>query len=420
MIATEERDSILSLIKFFNDHWTIVDVGSNKLDWSEALMIYRDSSTEAYKYTVYSFEPNDKLLSYQQVKFDYNDNIIYNGLAVYKESGKELDFWYWENRNNGLSSILLNPKWEEELGHLRNHKKVKTIALDDFDFNCKEIDIIKIDVEGAESYVLEGCLEILRNKKVRFIQVEYSEHYKVAGREFKGILNFIEQFGYSAWSWDGKNWNKINKEEFIEDYRLENFMLTYKDINKGPRDYINFQYTQLWNSEFIKNTEFLKGKVKFALEIGCFEGLTSNYICDSLLIKNGKTRMICVDPLINGVYLEDHKDNSIFEGQYERFINNTKDQPIELQRLTSKDALPLLQNYKFDFMYIDGDHTEDGVYFDASSYIPLLRVGGYMLLDDYGQSDETKRGVDRFLEQMKGNIEIVVKDYQVMIRKIVS
>lgn len=419
-IATEERGSILSLIKYFSPCWQIIDVGSNKLDWSEALMEYRDGSTEAGKYIIHSIEPNDKLRSYQQVKYDYNDNIRYYPYAAYNKSGQELDFWYWENKNNGLSSIFNNPRWEDELGEFRNHKKVKSIMIDDIAHFLKYVDIVKIDVEGAERVVLEGCEGLMREKKVKFIQVEYSEHYKLNNYKFKDIIEYVEQFGYSTWSWDGTSWNKINKEKFIEDYRLENFILTYKDISKGSRDYINFQYTQLWNSEFVKNTEFLKGKVKFALEIGCFEGLTSNYICDNLLIKNGKTRMICVDPLIDGIYLENHKDNYIFKGQYERFLNNTKDQPIELQRLTSKEAFPSLQSYKFDFIYVDGDHTEEGVYFDASSYVNLLRIGGHMLFDDYGQSEETKRGVDRFLEQKKSNIEVLVKDYQVLIRKTVS
>lgn len=422
-IATQEKESILSLIKYFSPHWQIVDVGSNKLAWSEVLMEHRDSSTEAGKYTIHSIEPNDKLRAYQQVKHDYNDNISYYPHVAYNKSGQEIDFWYWENRNNGLSSILNNHRWEDELGEFRLHKKVRSITIDDITHFLDHVDIIKIDVEGAEKIVLEGCKQLLIEKKVKFIQIEYSEHYRIIDAKFTDIINYAEQFGYLTWEWRGDRFYQINKESFIEDYRLENFILTYKNISKRSRDYINFNYTQLWNNEFKKNTEFLKGKVNFALEIGSFEGLTANYICDELLNKTEGigSRMICVDPLIDGVYLEGHKDNYIFQGQYERFLNNTKDQPIELIRKTSDEAFAQdLDKYRFDFIYIDGDHRRNSVYHDGVNAFRVLRKGGYILFDDYGQSEETKEGVDAFIKKGMddGKIEVVSIDYQVLIKRI--
>ena len=102
-IPVQEKESILSLIKYFAPHWIIIDCGSNKLQWSEALMEYRDSSTEAGKYTVYSIEPNERLRIYQQVRHDYNDQIRYIPYAAYNKSGERVNFYYWENRNCGLS-----------------------------------------------------------------------------------------------------------------------------------------------------------------------------------------------------------------------------------------------------------------------------------------------------------------------------
>lgn len=416
-IPTEEKESILSLIKYFAPHWLIIDCGSNKGDWYGALMEYRDGSTEAGKYSVWSIEPNDKLRIYQEIKNDYNDQIRYLPYAAYEKSGEKLNFYYWENRNSGLSSLLNNREWEKELGEFRLQKAVTTIALDDVMIEGAEADIIKIDVEGAEWLVLQGCKDLLQNKKVKFLQVEYSEHYRINNYKFKDVIDYVAQFGYSTWSWDGKYWNKINKDEFVEDYRLENFILTYKRIGLGSRDYVNLQYTQLWNNEFIKNTKGL-GKFDLALEIGCFEGITTNYICDNLLNENG--RIICVDPLIDGIYLEGHKDNFIFEGQYEKFINNTKDQPVELQRKTSQEAFSALKEYRFGLIYVDGDHTENAVYRDGVAYFTLLRVGGIMVFDDYGQAEETKLGIDRFLKEHEGKVEILVRDYQVVIKKILK
>ena len=46
------------------------------------------------------------------------------------------------------------------------------------------------------------------------------------------------------------------------------------------------EYTYDWNNEFKKNTSGINN-LSLCLEIGCFEGLTSNYIIDNMLNENG-------------------------------------------------------------------------------------------------------------------------------------
>jgi FkbM family methyltransferase len=415
-VSTQEKDGLLELIKYFSPHWTIFDVGSNKGEWSDVLMNYRDSSTEAGKYTVHLFEPNELLLNYTRVKYDYNKNVRFCNKAVYEFSDKVVPFFYFVNENSGLSSIYHNSKWD----YLpMNRGEVATVALESYakENAIQEIDIIKIDVEGAEIDVLSGCLDLLKLKQVKFLQVEYSPHYKVRGSVgFSGVIDFVTQFDYRVWSWDGSCYLEVTKDSFVENYELQNFVITYKDISKGSRDYINFQYTQLWNNEFKLNTVGLP-KASLALEIGSFEGLTTNYICDNLLKEGG--RIICVDPM-EDYYLKEGSDdvtNQMFIGQYERFLNNTKDQPVELQRMESKDVWPLLKDYRFDFVYVDGNHLEHAVYDDGSQAILLLKKGGYILFDDYEWREETKRGIDKFLDTFAAMIEVVSKNYQVLVRK---
>jgi hypothetical protein len=62
-------------------------------------------------------------------------------------------------------------------------------------------------------------------------------------------------------------------------------------------------YTEKWNGGFIKNTNIFVKNIDLCLEIGCFEGMTSNYIVDNILTENGK--LICVDPLTD-IYLNDN------------------------------------------------------------------------------------------------------------------
>ena len=394
-ISDNETRAVLELSERMSIDPIVFDVGSNKGGWADILI---NNVAE-----MHLFEPNHRLLTYTQVKYDNLKNVIYNEVALSDKVGSTL-FTVFYNENNGLSNIIQNPKWDYLPGVI---DKVDTTTLDSYWVlsDVKFIDLLKIDVEGAEMLVLKGCREILRSKAVKFIQIEYSEHYQVTGITFKEIIKYLEGFGYFGYSYDD-GFKRIDSETFVEDGRLENF-------------WFMVSFTQDWNSEFKKNTKGIK--VETALEIGCFEGLTTNYICDNLLTEGG--RIICVDPLIDGVYLEGHKDNDIFKGQYDRFIRNTAGRPVELIRKKSQDAHKELRDLRFGLIYIDGDHTEDGVFLDAVMYWNQLLdsprgAGGYMLFDDYGQSEKTKRGIDRFLETQKGNFELLVMDYQVLIRRL--
>jgi FkbM family methyltransferase len=404
-ISNSEHDALLYLTKFFADRWTIIDVGSNKGEWSDVLMRARDESMHAGKYDVYLFEPNKLLLDYTRVKYDYNDRVHFVDYAAYREDFKELDFHYFTNKNSGLSSIYDNPRWDNLP---KRHGQVLSLTIDTF-VKTKTManpDIVKIDVEGAEYDVMMGLRGLMSDKRVKFIQVEYSEHYKVAGYKFKDVIDLAAANGYFAHEWDGKYFKKIT--EFVEDYRLENFVFTYLPIER-------YHYTQLWNNEFKKNTANFHKKFEMVLEIGCFEGLTTNYICDNLLKDGG--RMICIDPLTDE-YLPGHEDNAMFVGQYDRFMRNTEGQPVELIRKKSSEVLPLIRDYRFGLIFVDGDHSEQAVYNDGVMAIQVCRLNGYILFDDYGWREETKAGIDRFLKEFAPWIKVITKEYQVLVKLI--
>jgi FkbM family methyltransferase len=392
-ISETEVKAVLALRERCGADPIVFDVGSNKGDWASILAPNVKD--------IHLFEPNEILLHYSMVRFDTLKNVHYNQNAVFSKES-ELDFFYFTNNNNGLSSIYYNKFWEDE-GLPMKKGKVKSIKLDEYFayyFDGQEnIDILKIDVEGADFDVLLGSEWLLSKKKIKFIQIEYSTHYTLAGRSFQDVIDLVTKYGYSLYHFNGEDFEPYTNQQ------AENF-------------YIMAEYTQDWNSEFKKNTKGIR--VQTALEIGCFEGLTTNYICDNLLVEGG--RIVCVDPLTDE-YLPGHKDNEMFKGQYDRFIRNTAGRPVELIRKKSIDAYNQLKDLSFGLIYVDGDHTEEGVYQDAILYFERLLTqnqggGGYMLFDDYGQSEETKRGIDRFLSDRQGRYSLILKGYQVLIRRI--
>lgn len=393
-----EKKAALALRPYMNSSPVIFDVGSNKGEWSDILI---ENAGEAHL-----FEPNILLLHYTQVKYAHLTNVKYSSLGVFSEK-KEMPFHFFTNTNNGLSSVFKNQIWVD-MGLPMQEGKIKVTTIDDYCHNIDRIDMIKIDVEGADYDALLGAKRMLSEKRIKFLQVEKSDHLLLSGHTWDDVLQYMDSLGYTCYGFNGTFFRPT-------EYTDENY-------------YFMTEFTQNWNSEFIKNTDFLKGKVNFALEVGCFEGLTTNYICDNLLTPEG--RVICVDPLWDQ-YLEpeamksmgfnpEDETNTMFKGQFDRFTRNTRGKPVELVRDISRSVwkTEAFYHYRFDFIYLDGDHREEEIFNDGMEAFRCCLKQGYILFDDYGWRPETKAGIDRVLRKLNGLYELVLMDYQVMIKKI--
>lgn len=393
-----EREAVLSLVPYFDQDYRVVfDVGSNKGEFLD-LLVHNVDYVEI-------FEPNLKLIHYTEIKYAHLRHIWFNNIAIGNKGGI-VEFYEFQHEYNGLSSLFYNERWKDIHSWQRSCGIDKLDNTDRF-FDFNQVDFLKIDVEGSEWEVIQGAEQLLKENRIKFIQIEYSEHYQVPGYTFQQIIDFVVQFGYLLYDFNGRN---FFRPEFVENYERKNY-------------YFMQEFTEDWNHEFRKNT--LDMKFDFALEIGCFEGLTTCYICDFLLNSGG--RIICIDPLQDEYLTENidqkaeemNEDFKQFKGQYERFIRNTKEKPVELKRMTSTEAFNEegFNEYNFDFIYIDGDHRQNAVYTDAVNAWEVLKQGGHILFDDYKWDSDTKRGIDRFLRDFGGYFTIIIKSYQVMIRK---
>jgi hypothetical protein len=62
--------------------------------------------------------------------------------------------------------------------------------------NINEIDFIKIDVEGAEKYVLDGAKRLLSSKKIKSGMFEVGQTLSDAGTSTEEVCELIESYGY--------------------------------------------------------------------------------------------------------------------------------------------------------------------------------------------------------------------------------
>ena len=110
-------------------------------------------------------------------------------------------------------------------------------------------------------------------------------------------------------------------------------------------------------------------------------------------------QVVSIDP-----YLENYDESDLtcrawpLSWAYKAFINNTINfSNIKSIRLTSDEALDVVSKYKWDFVYIDGLHTYDGVHNDIKKYKELILPGGFLAGHDY-EFDSVKRAVDELVE----------------------
>jgi hypothetical protein len=140
-------------------------------------------------------------------------------------------------------------------------------------------------------------------------------------------------------------------------------------------------------------------------EIGVFKGDFSK----SILQICKPTKLLLIDPWegqitsgdLNGNNVEVFNGDLIYSQVYESF---SRDPRVELLKSKSNS----LQNYandSFDCVYIDGDHSYDGVKADLEMSLRVVRDGGFIMGHDYLINPEktknnydfgVKRAVDEF------------------------
>ena len=161
-----EKKLYLDILK--NKNIVVFDVGSNLGNYSEFI------SSIFYKQeiNIHSFEPIKELLNSQKIK---SGNLIKNNVAVSDKNGV---IKFYERNISSQSSLY-------EYSNLENDKIIKsydieTINLIDYmeKHNIKNIDILKLDVEGKELDIIKSLFQSSKNIDIKIIKIEsaYRKH----------------------------------------------------------------------------------------------------------------------------------------------------------------------------------------------------------------------------------------------------
>jgi FkbM family methyltransferase len=162
---------------------------------------------------IIAIEPNPKIVEY--LKRNIKDNFLENIEVIEKA--------VWIN-NDGIELGLDNA--DASSIHLEKNKtKVKSVRLKDYLEKEKVVDMLKIDIEGAELEVLKDCRESLTNVKNIFVEFH---SYRNKPQRFSEVIEVLESAGFRYFVMQAENRvspliNHFNKSNPDMDLQLNIF-----------------------------------------------------------------------------------------------------------------------------------------------------------------------------------------------------
>jgi FkbM family methyltransferase len=167
----------------------VFDVGANIGGWTNiALNKFNNALIHSFElsqkthHTLHKNLSSEKRVRIQNLGLSNKEEIV-----SYKDYGE----------NSAINTILHETNFHDH----RIKPELKNGALTTGDKYCEEnnikaIDLLKIDVEGAEHLVLEGFSNMLKKKAIKVIQFEYGYANGDAKFLIKDFFNFLKDYGY--------------------------------------------------------------------------------------------------------------------------------------------------------------------------------------------------------------------------------
>jgi len=151
------------------------------------------------------------------------------------------------------------------------------------------------------------------------------------------------------------------------------------------------------------------------LEIGVWEGTFTKQI----VRKSNPSELHIVDPWVFTEGMKKYFDGQealeeVFERVYKRF---GKRDNIFIHRCMSEQLASNFHDEYFDWIYIDGDHSFEGLYSDLINYYPKVKKGGLVIGDDYGgKSPGVEKAVNKFCTERLIDFEYRKKQFWFEVR----
>lgn len=170
---------------------TVVDVGANEgLFSADVWAVNRDAH-------VFAFEPHPQTYARLLAHSSGQKNFTAINAACGSEAGQLVLYDYVGSAGTGHASLHAGIIEEIHKGKSEQHV-VNVMDLDTFatDNGISLIHLLKIDAEGHELEVLKGAGNLLREKRILAIQLEFNEMNVVSGVFFKDFCDLLPNYKF--------------------------------------------------------------------------------------------------------------------------------------------------------------------------------------------------------------------------------
>jgi len=199
---------------------TVFDVGACGGEWSEKVLEIRP------ELTVHCFEPQQSCQ--QALVGRIGGRAIVNCFAVGRTSGETVIYSTDEDLQVTSSYRMPYLKSVE-----MRADTVSVLSLPDYcdRYDVPHIDLLKIDVEGAEMDVLEGAIELFRQGRIMAAQFEYGGTWIGSRRQLRDVFDLLADTDYVIAKLMPTGFRIVTAYETVLDtYRYSNWLILQKDI----------------------------------------------------------------------------------------------------------------------------------------------------------------------------------------------
>jgi SAM-dependent methyltransferase len=186
-------------------------------------------------------------------------------------------------------------------------------------------------------------------------------------------------------------------------------------LERNPGYSFTSDYTSYNTSNWVRIFEEYRGQAGIRmLEIGSYEGRSAVWFLENILT-HPSASIVCLD------FFTSLPLNMRFDHNIRRSGQGNKVTKLKGRSDAILSTLPLDH---FDIIYIDGSHQAADVLMDAMLSWYRIKPGGIMLLDDYlwapgtPATERPQMAIDLFLQSFAGRYELLLKSYQIAIRKL--
>lgn len=162
-----------------NDNSIVVDLGSFEGNFANNIHI-------KYKCNVFGFEPLKKFYDLSKKKFQ-NSKVVFYNFALGSEN-KKTDIYV----NKDETSLFFIENAVKEKIIIKKYEVIEELGLN-------KIDLLKMNIEGAEYDLLDYIIENKFIKKIKNLQIQFHTNVENYAERKKKIVKFLKKTHYRKW-----------------------------------------------------------------------------------------------------------------------------------------------------------------------------------------------------------------------------